>query len=44
MEERRRKLSSKGNKFVPLLTKVCRRLERGHAVHPVQGKAQPVRC
>jgi len=33
MEERRRKSNGKGNKFVLLLSKVCKRIEKGIAVH-----------
>jgi len=33
-----------GNKFMPLLSKVCRRMEGGHAACPYEGKAQPTRC
>ena len=33
-----------GNKFAPLLSKVCRRIEGGNAVHPYKGKAQQTRC
>ena len=33
-----------GNKFAPLLSKVCRRMEEGNAVRPYEGKAQPTRC
>jgi len=43
MEERKGRLNSKGNKFTPLLSKVCRRMEGGNAVHPFEGKAQPIK-
>ena len=33
-----------GNKFAPLLSKVCRRMEEGNAVRPYEGKVQPTRC
>ena len=33
-----------GNKFAPLLSKVCRRMKEGNAVRPYEGKAQPTRC
>ena len=41
---RRKKLVGRGNMFVPLLSKVCRRMEEGNAAHPYKGKAQPTRC
>ena len=44
LEERRRKLIEGDNKFVPLLSKVCRRMEEEYAVCPHKGKAQPTRC
>ena len=34
LEERRRKLVCEGNKFTPLLSKVCRRMERGYVDTP----------
>ena len=43
MEERRRKLSGRGNKFMPLQSKVCRRMEGGYTVCPYKGKVQPTR-
>ena len=44
--ERRRKLGgeSRGNEFIPLLSKVCRRIERGDVACPYEGKVQPTRC
>ena len=44
MTERRKKSEGGGNKFAPLLSKVCRRMEKGNAVHPYEGKAQPTKC
>jgi len=44
MEERRRKLSGRGNKFAPLQSKVYRRIEKGYVAHLYKGKAQPTRC
>jgi len=44
LEERRRKSVGGGNKFAPLLSKVCRRMEGGNAACPYEGKAQPTRC
>ena len=44
LEERRMKSVGRGNKFVPLLSKVCRRMEKGDAVRPYEGKVQPTRC
>jgi len=43
LEERRRKLVDRGNKFTPLLSKVCRRMERGDTMRPYERKAQPMR-
>jgi len=44
LEERRRKSECEGNKFMPLLSKVCRRIEGGNTTCPYEGKAQPTRC
>ena len=44
LEERRRKSVGRGNKFMPLLSKVCRRMEGGEAACPYKRKAQPSRC
>jgi len=44
LAERKRKLEGRGNKFMPLLSKVCRRMEGGIAVCPYEGKAQPTTC
>ena len=44
LEERRRKLEGEDNKFVPLLSKVYRRMEGGVAARPYEGKAQPTKC
>jgi len=44
LEERKKKSGERGNKFVPLLSKVCRRMEEGNAARPYEGKAQPTRC
>jgi len=44
LEERRKKSISGDNKFVPLLSKVYRRMEGEFAVCPEGGKAQPTRC
>jgi len=44
LAERRRKSEGRGNKFVPLLSKVCRRMEGGVAAHPYEEKAQPTKC
>ena len=43
-EERRRKLSGRGSKFAPLLSKVCRRMEGENVACPYEGKVQPIRC
>ena len=42
--ERKRKSEGGGNKFAPLLSEVCRRMEGGIAVRPYKGKAQPITC
>ena len=42
--ERRRKSESRDNKFAPLLSKVCRRIEGGIVAHLYKGKAQPTMC
>jgi len=39
LEERARKSMEGGNKFVLLLSKVCRRMEEENAVCPHKGKA-----
>ena len=44
LAERRRKSESGDNRFVSLLSKVCRRMEGGIAARPYEGKAQPTRC
>jgi len=44
LEKRRRKSVGGGNKFAPLLSKVCRRIEEGNAACPYEGKAQPTKC
>ena len=44
MEERRRKLVGRGNKFAPLLSKECRRMEGGITACPYKGKVQPMTC
>jgi len=44
LAERRRKSEDRGNKFVPLLSKVCRRIEGGIVARPYKGKVQPTRC
>ena len=44
LEERRRKSVGGSNKFAPLLSKVCRRMEGGIAAPPYEGKAQPTTC
>ena len=44
MEERKRKSMCRSNKFVPLLSKVCKRMEGGNMVCLYKGKAQPTRC
>jgi len=31
------------NRFAPLQSRVCRRIEEGYTACPVQGKTQPVR-
>jgi len=41
LEKRRRKLMCGGNKFVPLLSKVYRRMEEEYVAHPYRGKARP---
>ena len=35
---------SGGKKFVPLLSKVCRRIESRNATYHSEEKVQPVRC
>jgi len=42
LEERRRK--SMYNKFVPLLSKVCKRMEERNTAYLYKRKAQPTRC
>jgi len=44
LAERRRKSKSGNNKFAPLLSKVCKRMEGGIAARPYEGEAQPTRC
>ena len=44
LAERRRNSEGGGNKFAPLLSKVCRRMEGGIAARPYEGKAQPTTC
>ena len=44
LAERRRKSVGRGNKFMPLLSKVCRRMEGGKAARPYKGEAQPTKC
>jgi len=44
LEKRRRKSIGGGNKFTPLLSKVCRKMEGGDTVRPYKGKVQPTRC
>ena len=44
LAERRKKAEGGGNKFVPLLSKVCRRMEGGIVARPYEGKAQPTMC
>ena len=44
LAERRRKSEGGDNKFVPLLSKVCRRMEGGIAACPYKGEAQPTMC
>jgi len=44
LAKRRKKSEDKGNKFAPLLSKVCRRMERGIAARPYERKAQPMAC
>jgi len=39
LEERRRKLVGGGNKFAPLLSKVCRRMEGGITARSYEGTA-----
>jgi len=43
LEERRRKLVDGGNKFAPLLSKVCRRIKGENVTCPYKGKVQPTR-
>ena len=43
LAERRRKSEGGSNKFAPLLSKVCRRIEEGNAACPYEGKVQPTR-
>jgi len=42
--ERRRRLEGGNNKFAPLLSKVCRRMEGEIAARPYEGKVQPITC
>ena len=44
LAERRRKSESRGNKFVPLLSKVYRRMEGEIMARPYEGKVQPTTC
>jgi len=44
LAERWRKSGGGGNKFMPLLSKVYRRMEGGDASCPYKRKAQPTRC
>ena len=44
LAERRRKSESRDNKFAPLLSKVCRRMEGGITARPYEGKVQPTMC
>ena len=44
LTERRRKSEGGGNKFAPLLSKVCKRMEGRIVVCPYEGKAQPMTC
>ena len=44
LAERRRKSESGDNKFAPLLSKVCRRIEGEITARPYEGKAQPMIC
>ena len=44
LAERQRRSEGGGNKFAPLLSKVCRRMEGGIAACPYEGKAQPMTC
>ena len=39
LAERRRKSEGGDNKFAPLLSKVCRRMEEGIVARPYEGKA-----
>jgi len=43
LAERKRKSVGGGNKFTPLLSKVCRRMEGENVARPYEGKAQPTR-
>jgi len=43
LEERKKKLTCRGNIFALLLSKVYRRMEREYMMHPIEGEAQPVR-
>ena len=44
LAKRRRKSEGEGNKFAPLLSKVCKRMEGGIAAHPYEGNTQPMTC
>jgi len=44
LEERRRKSMYRANKFVPLLSKVCKRMEERNTAYLYERKAQPTRC
>ena len=44
IEEKKRKSHSRGNKFVLLLSKVCRRIKSGYVACPSERKVQPMRC
>jgi len=44
LEERKRKSAGGGNKFAPLLSKECRRMEGGIVACPYEGKAQSTMC
>ena len=44
LAERQKRPEEGNNKFAPLLSKVCRRIEGGIAARPYEGKAQSTRC
>ena len=44
LAEKRRKSEGESNRFMPLLSKVYRRMEEGNAACPYKRKVQPTKC